>query len=75
MASSNKASGGYLHFHATPQMKSAVEELARKDGRSVSNYLRVLVEDHLMEQGYKLYEEVEVGGGAEAVSGNHRGTV
>lgn len=53
MASSIKASnGGYLHLRVSQEIKSAVEELARKDRRSISDDLRLIVEDHLMAQGH-----------------------
>ena len=53
MASSTKASnGGYLHLRVSQEIKSAVEELARKDRRSISDDLRLIVEDHLMAQGH-----------------------
>ncbi len=46
-----------LSFKVTPRIKKALEELATKENRSLSNYVITLLMKHLEDQGVQWREE------------------
>ena len=46
-----------LSFKVDPQLKKALEKLAQRENRSLSNYVVTLLMKHLQEQGINWREE------------------
>jgi len=53
-----------LSFKVEPEFKAALEQLARRENRSVSNYVQTVLLKHLEAQGVDL-EELKATGGQE----------
>jgi len=43
-----------LSFKVRPEMKDELEKLAEADHRSLSNYIRIILRNHLQEKGIDL---------------------
>ena len=51
MPNTNRKSGiNHVGFDLDPKELDAVKELAKADDRSVSNYMRIMVRDHIKEK-------------------------
>ena len=48
----------YLRIRVTPEFLNAMQELADNDRRAVSDYARIILEDHVAQKGYKIPDEI-----------------
>lgn len=50
MKKNNNNTDPVITFRIPPDLKAKLERLARRDVRSLSNYLRLVLEQHIQEQ-------------------------